>query len=401
MTTATLERSTTKAFIASPNTPRWQIDTSDLRTLLATVAPAVARKTVLPILTGVALIPDGELGVLEAWATNLHIGIVSRVPADVQAHGSVVVAHDLMSSLVGRLSGKATCAVERLALAVEAGSATAKVRTVGEPDDMPVRPHIGEFALTLIASDLSRAIGRSAFAMATNDNRPALFGLHAIVRGGEMIFEAADGFRAAIVGVGPVLPETRWPASGMIVPSEAVRALDALLGSLPAGATVSLHYDGDAPGALAVVAESWTFFARLIEATFPDMKNAFLRETVTTVEVDAPSLGQAVKLATIFGQTFDNDARHPNIVLAVGSDAVTISGTDASKGEVRQTLTASVTGPPIEEIVFNGGYLADAIAAVGRPVSIAINGPGQAVVFRDTVGSDTWIVMSLTSKKGF
>lgn len=383
--------------------PAFTIEAAAFRGLLSAVAPAVKAKSPLAVLGGVHLTAtagygDGTQeapGTLRAWATDLTMGVVATAPAVVAAPGDLVVAHDLLAGLAARLAGPVACAPAPLALAVAAGPVTARVRTCGDPQDMPVIPAAGTPAITVDAAALAAALARVVHATGDDWRRPALAGVHVDPCGGALRLEAADGYRLATTPVeGAVVAPDTPP---LIVPAKAMRELARLLKGTAAPVELRIASRGagsqGVPDALAVVAPAWTLVARLIDGGFPATAHLIPATTATTATVDAEDLRRAVQTARPFGHVDPGDRKHQAVRLSLADGAVRVGGADADRGESEVAVAASLTGPGVE-VNLDAGYVLDALEAAGEgAVAFGVDDPRQPVVFRQDAAA--WVVMPM------
>ena len=73
----------------------------NLQRALAQASRAVATKTALPVLSNVLLV--AEDGQLRIAATDLHIGITTRIPAAIEEEGRITVDARLLAEFVNTL----------------------------------------------------------------------------------------------------------------------------------------------------------------------------------------------------------------------------------------------------------------------------------------------------------
>lgn len=76
---------------------------NELVNALQIVSKAVASKPQTPILSGIYL--RAEAGVLELQATNYEIGLVSRIPAEIEEPGQIALSGRYFQEVVRKLPG--------------------------------------------------------------------------------------------------------------------------------------------------------------------------------------------------------------------------------------------------------------------------------------------------------
>ena len=166
---------------------------------LGVVGRAVASRATLPVTQNVLLSTDQSM--LKLSATNLEIAMTTWVGAMVEEEGSVTVPARLLSEFVNSLPN------DRIDMEIEAGSQVLRI-TSGRSEanihgtdagEFPPIPTVADGAAARIEPGvLKSAIGRVAFAAATEESRPVLTGVEMKLREGFFTMAAADGFRLAV-----------------------------------------------------------------------------------------------------------------------------------------------------------------------------------------------------------
>ncbi len=358
----------------------------NLQRALSQVSRAVATKTALPVLSNVLLV--AEEGHLKIAATDLHIGITTRIDAAIAEEGRITVDARLLSEFVNTLPNEdveLSTPSSRAMLNVKCGRSTASINGI-DADDFPVMPSIKEDAIVIEIEpgQFRELVAQVELAAASDDSRPVLAGVLTRVEGNKITRAAADGFRLAV-------KEGELPSSGpdkleAIVPAKALRELARIVGDGSEPVKISIT-----PTQSQLVAEAGKteFLSSLIEGNFPDFRQIVPREFSVRVEVDRDQLMGAVRRASYF-------ARDNNDVIRLAFKGgeqefdlgtVEVSATAAERGNSQSVIDASVSGEGFQ-IAFNARYLSDVLAVLKQPkVMLGLNGPNQAGVVRP-VGDD-------------
>jgi DNA polymerase-3 subunit beta len=354
---------------------------------------AVATRSPLPITTNVLLLSDGER--LKVAATNLDIAISTWIDASIGEAGAITLPARLLSEFVDNLPAAP------VDLTVKQGSNTAHLASGRyqanirgmSADDFPVIPTADEEpAATIDPGLLKEMIDQVAFATAADDTRPMLTGVLATFSGNQLTLAATDGFRMAIRS-----GELTTASSGdfsVIIPG---RTLTELARILP---------DGDTPVEIAVTpnrnqvvfrAPDLHVVSRLIEGTYPNIKQIVPTKFATKVVVSTGDLLKATKIASFFSRDNSNAITldiEPGGEAGVGN--VVISGGAAELGDDRGEVDAVVNGGSAR-VQFNSRYVSDVLGVLQSPqVGLEITGPNSAAVFRPIDSVDyTHVVMPM------
>jgi DNA polymerase-3 subunit beta len=271
---------------------------------------------------------------------------------------------------------------------VRQGSTQAHVRGA-DPDDFPViaQPVPESMLLEVEPASLKQAIEQVVFAAASDDSRPVLAGVQVEARGDSITLAAADGFRMSVrtLSLGRGIDE----AISIIVPAKAMQEIIRVLGE--AHETVRLLVTPNQTQ-LFVEAPDITFMTRLIDGTFPDLKQIIPQQWNSRTVVGRDVLLDATRRATIFARS-NNDVVKFEINPAQADDSVgqlTITATAADSGDNRDDVDATVEGEALQ-VAFNGRYLTDLLSVVHSPmVALELQGQNAAGVFRP-IDSDDFV----------
>ena len=166
---------------------------------LSVVQRAVATRATLPITQNVLLATDNSR--LKLAATNLEIAVSTWIGAQVEAEGEVTIPARLLIDFVGSLPAERidiTKSDETASIELKCARSEAHINGQAA-DDFPPIPTVEDGVIGRVdPAVLREAIGRVAFAAATEDSRPVLTGIKVEISGEGFTFAAADGFRLAV-----------------------------------------------------------------------------------------------------------------------------------------------------------------------------------------------------------
>src|SRR3984893_13974432 len=167
---------------------------------LQVVSRAVSPRTTLPILNNVLLetSPEG----LKLTATNLEIGIVNHVDAEIASEGSITLPAKLLPELVAQLHD-AQVEMEldesTQTLNVSCGPYhDVKIKGIGANEFPPLPAREDGLKLVVEQSDLLPAIEQTVVAASSDDGRPVLPGVLPSRAGDPLTLAATDGHRLAV-----------------------------------------------------------------------------------------------------------------------------------------------------------------------------------------------------------
>ncbi len=360
----------------------------NLQRALAQASRAVATKTALPVLSNVLLV--AENGQLRIAATDLHIGITTRIPAAIEEEGRITVDARLLAEFVNTLPNEqvelATTA-SRSMLNVTCGRTSASINGI-DAEDFPVMPTLNEDAVVIEIDPayFREIVAQVELAAATDDSRPVLAGVLTRIEGSKITLAAADGFRLAV-------REGELPAPGperleAIVPARAYRELSRIVSD--AHEPVKLSITPTQSQLVAQVGQT-DFLSSLIEGNFPDFRQIVPREFKMRVEVDREQLAAAVRRASFFARDNNDVIR---LAFKPGEEefdlgTLEVTANAAERGNSLSVIDASVTGEGFQ-VAFNARYLSDVLGVLRQSkIVFGLNGPNQAGVLKPS-GDDLY-----------
>lgn len=325
--------------------------TIDRKTFLATlthVQSVVERKNTMPILANIKL--EAISDSLKLTATDMEIAIVETVPLTLARPGITTVPAGTLFDMVKRLPDGAQISfdLEGGTLTVKAGRFKTDLTVLPADEfpemmqgDMPCR-------FSMPAKALLGMLGKTAFAMSTEETRYYLNGVHFHVPDGASVMRAVatDGHRLARVET--PLPEGAQDFPGIILPRKAVGEVQRLLAGSDGLVEVCLS-DTKAQFTLGQV----QLTMRLIEGTFPDYERILPRGNDRVLRVGKAELVNATgRVGAISGEK----ARPVKMTLA--GSVLMLSG-DGDKGKAEETIEDIKYDGVDMEIGFQVRYLTD------------------------------------------
>lgn len=367
----------------------------NLQRALNRVSRAVASRTALPVLSNVLLATDD--GRLRIAATNLDIGVTTWIDADIEAEGRITIDARLLGEFVNTLpAGAISLASDdvRVSLTVQSGRDKASINGI-DAEDFPVIPSIGGdgFTVSIDPQILRDSISLVEFAAATDDSRPVLAGVQAKFDGDMLTLAAADGFRMAVSE--HKLDATVSEKQELIIPARSLRELARIIGDHTD--PVQMAVTPNRSQVLARVDDT-EWVSRLIDGTFPDVKQIVPKEFGTRVDIGRETLLNAVRRAGYFARD-NNDVVF--LTVQPGEDDLTpgnveVSANAAERGNSQSFVDASVTGTEIR-VAFNGKYLSDVLSVLRHgQVMLGLNGSNHAGIVRPSGSDDyTHVIMPM------
>lgn len=355
-----------------------------LETALKQASAAVETKPRLPILANILVQTEGD-GV---WlvGTDLELTIMSRIKAKVDREGSTTLHAKTFKEVVHLLSP------ERVDFDLDEGvevttvlNGTSKNRFKGKPaKEFPPIPTITEYAILIDGGTFREAVREVIYAVAREQARPILTGVHVVIKNNIMKLEASDGYRLAqchvhienIEGVEyeAVIPARIW--------KEAAR-----------GDAETIYFDLYQEKAYFMVGDM-VLVSQLLEGKYPDFEAIIPKSYVTELDLDRKQLLKALKRAAIF-------AKDDNLASKIVSteQGVEIYGVSPERGDLEDQMESDFTGESLTVDV-NLKYMQDVLNSFTEDV-IRIKGNqwNEAIVMRPVASRGLALIMPVIRQK--
>ena len=358
---------------------------------LGVVGRAVASRATLPVTQNVLLAADQ--GMLRLSATNLEIAMTTWIGAMVEEEGSVTVPARLLADFVNSLGN------DRIDIEMEPGSRILQIKSGRsqasingtDPSEFPPIPTVEDAVVAKAEpATLRAAIGRVAFAAATEESRPVLTGVEMKLREGRFTMAAADGFRLA-VHHGDLSQSTPEEIS-VIIPSRTMNELNRLLGDhsdpvdimlTPQKGQVMFRLQGG---------DTVELVSQLLQGTFPNYDQLIPQSYTTRAILDSQAALRAARTAAIFARDGSNIIRMhviPNQEEEAAGGRMLISARSEEIGDDQDEVDVAELEGEEGKIAFNSRYLLDVLSVMDRgQVAIETTTSSSPGVFKPTDSDD-------------
>ncbi len=245
----------------------------------------------------------------------------------------------------------------------------------------------GDFShrFTLAPADLKRLIGKTQFAISSEETRYYLNGIyiHTLDVDGRAMLRAVatDGHRLARLEL--PAPDGSAGMPGVILPRKAVGEVQRLLEDAQGDVTIDLSANkmrfsfGDA-----------LLTTKLIDGAFPDYARVIPTGNDKQLTVDRDVFEKAVdRVSTISSE------RGRAVKLALTEGKLTLSVTNPDQGSAVEEIEADYDGPPLD-IGFNARYLLDISQQLDSDTTLfKLADPGAPTLIQDRNGANALYVL--------
>ena len=272
-----------------------------------------------------------------------------------------------------------------LHILLKSGRSKFKLATLPASDFPRVEMQGDTTAVAVPAAPLSRAVAKVQFAMAQQDVRYYLNGMHLSVGDGRLRCVATDGHRLALSDV--AIEDANAQAS-LILPRKAVLELAKLL-STAGEKPVALRFSSSH---LQVEIVGLSFTSVLIEGRFPDYERVMPKGRQNTLTVDRKLYKEVLSRAAIL-----SNEQFRGVRMVLDGNSLTVATQNTEQEEAEETIEANFDGDNRFEIGFNVGYLQDVLGVIEQDqVELQLGDPnGSALMIGKGDTDSQYVVMPM------
>ncbi|MCM8812950.1 MAG: DNA polymerase III subunit beta [Candidatus Omnitrophica bacterium] len=355
---------------------RFKSTKESLLTAIQTVEGAVATKSTLPILSNVLI--EAHKDSLLFNATDLDIGIVYKMKADIQEEGTITVPAKRLSDIVKELPGGDVAITVRknYNMVIECGACS--FRLVGLPkEEFPSIPKFHDKEHVAIEQAvLKKLLRKVAFAMSRDETRYVLNGTLLVLKPNILRLVATDGRRLALV---EAKVATSIEKKELIVPIKTINELQKILKE--EGPVKIIFSDNQ----VAFELDGTTIISRLIEGEFPNYEQVIPKgkEKTDKIQIDKNVFLAAVRRASLF-----TSADSQSIKFDVFKNKLVISKMTPDIGEVKEEIKMVYAGTELT-VGFNPAYLIDVLKILQQEtIDFELTDSDKPGLFREALSED-------------
>jgi len=350
---------------------------------LQAVQNVVGSRTTLPILSNVLLRAEGDR--VEFTATDLDVTVACSVEAKVKKGGTTTVPVRKLFGIIRELSGTDIDIEvdDKNVCSVRSGTSFYKIHGIGADEFPPLPKFKDEKKVTLTQETTKAMLGRTSFAISTDESRYVLNGVYICLKDHKMTMVATDGRRLALADEEVEISEKSQ--GEFIIPAKAVNELNRLLQEK---GDVEIKF-GENQAAFKLKDDkgfSVLVLTKLIEGNYPNYRQVIPAETKERVPLVRDEFLHALRRAEIMTSEKANSVK-----LNFSKNNLAITANSPEVGEARESLAVNYKGKEIA-IAFNPKFLIEPLNALAEdevffeltdelsPGVLKINGPFLYVV---------------------
>lgn len=357
------------------------ISQTALLPVLQSVSRSCGVKAQLPVLNN--LLFSAKEGKLRISATNLEIGVVKAVSAEIIEEGEVTIPARTLVDIVSNLNGQ-TLELKSSddQLSITSPGFSAQINGISATE-FPVIPMAGNNEVSLEAAVLLKSLPEVAFSAAVDEGRPVLTGILTEMKDKKLQMVATDGYRLAFKTV-----EVEEPAAfKALIPRRTLEEVARLISESEEDKVAISTAENQ--NQMVFSLGDTTLSSRLIDGQFPAWERIIPTEIKTTIKIDKNTLLKAVKLSAVFAR---NEA---NVIkFQISGNKMVLTSEAKELGSQTNEVEIVSSGEDMT-IAFNAKFVQDALTALpGAKAVIELSGPLAAARIKPADGEDlSYIIM--------
>lgn len=344
---------------------------------LSDVSKAISAKAIIPILSGIKITAD-QSGIT-LIASNSNIFIEKFIPSAIDDKqittilqaGTIVVPAKYFIEIIKKMPSDIVIkSKNEQTITIQSGEITLNLN--GFPaNEFPNVPQIdGHTEIQIETKQLIDAFKQTVFAVAKNESRPVLTGVHIELDHNKLICAATDSHRLAIR---ETLISTNMKAN-CIVPSATINELLKLMNSNLEFVSIYLSESH-----IIFTFGTTTLYSRLIEGKYPNISTLIPNEFQTVINIDRQRMLQGVDRSSLLASEWANNNVNLEIV---NESTIQISSNASQIGKISETQQIDVIqGKKQLNISFDGRFMLDALRAIKEEtVTLSFSGSMRPIL---------------------
>jgi DNA polymerase-3 subunit beta len=347
----------------------------ELQRTLNKLGGVVPAKSTMPILENILCELTGD--VLTLTATDVATSLTVSLPVRGGEDGKIAMpAKRLMDTMRSLPDTSASFVVDVASSKIRITTDNGEYGLTGEggKDFPPIPTFKGTAELSIDSNELRNIIHRTAFAVSTDELRPAMMGVLLQTKGTEMRAVATDGHR--LVRLVHTQSKPVSLKKDVVIPAKALLVLGKSIDEGTIVISVSDTHIKFSFGQSFLV-------SRLIDETYPNYEAVIPSENDKRMTVKRDDIISSIRRVALYASATTRQIRFD-----VSASSLKVSAQDLDfGGEARETLPCTYTGEDLE-IGFNSGYLIDILTHLeSEQVHFRFSSPTRAGIV-SPVGGD-------------
>ncbi len=356
---------------------KFTANTVDLQKALNKLGGVVPAKSTLPVLENILF--DLLNHTLTLTATDMELSLTMSIVVKGEEDGKIAIPAKRLMDTIRALDEKSTpsfladVTTNKITITTANGHYGLTGESAKEFPAIPQFKSTDEIKLT--TSTLKRIIHRTAFAVSTDELRPAMMGVLLQPKGTELRAVATDGHR--LVKLLHKLPNAAGFKRDIIIPAKALHIVSK---SVEAGDISIAMSDTHIQFGF----DNSTLTSRLIDETYPNYESVIPSENDKAVKVSREAMIASIRRVSLYASATTHQIRFD-----ISKSNITVSAQDLDfGGEAKESIACEYQGEKLE-IGFNSAYVVDMLTHLeSKDIIFKFSSPTRAGIVSPDSPSD-------------
>lgn len=280
-------------------------------------------------------------------ATNLEIFCEKSISVKGLTNGSCILKGESFLRILSTFQSLDTvlvCEVNEGVFSITTDKGIIEIKTTPY-EDFPTLPKQGEQIGSLSKEELALLLKEVSFCAATTDIKPEIASVYLYTKDNFIYSVATDSYRLAEKSI----PSTTLSNCSLLIPQKHIGDILQIVAEENEMLTFSQN-----EGIVSINSSSLTLSIHTVTGQFPDYRQLFPKEFITTVTLSKEELQKTLTLTTFFNEQYSQ-------VECVFTDGkATLHSRNEAVGQVTYTISSEKTGDDIE-VKYNNRYFLDVL----------------------------------------
>jgi DNA polymerase-3 subunit beta len=360
--------------------------TNEVLEKLKNIAPTAEAKQTLAILGNVKVSVADNIATFTA--SDLEIQVTTTVSCVSTENGLFTAPAKKLLEICNALSAydEISLYYDGKKVDITAGKSKVSLQTLDASDYPDMNIEEGSNSITIPNEELSKIITKTSFAMAYQDARHFLNGLHICSQDGMIVAVCTDGHRLAKY---TSLIKSDLDIS-IIIPRKAINEINRIISTFSNNNEQIVEINVTNNMVIFTIGE-YILISKLIEGTYPNFNKVIPEETQSKININKQTLKNSLN---IISKVVNQQYKGVKLTPSPSSLHLISSNTESEVGE--DVVDAIYDGDEIS-IGFNISYLQDVIDVIdGDMIDICINDQNSGCILLDeNTNESTFVIMPM------
>lgn len=338
-----------------------------IKNALMIVERVVGKNLTLPVLESILFIAKDKT--LTLRATNLSIGIETKITTKIEEEGVVAIKGNTLSSLFLNLKDESIVLLETVGenLSIKTKTNTTLLKSVPH-DDFPTIPSISGDEFSITSKKFIEGLKSVYYSASVSEIKPEIGSVYIYPEENNLVFVSTDSFRLAEK---KIKIKDMFSFGGILLPFKNVVEIIKIFDEVDDDLKITLQKNQIS------ISTQWIYLtSRIVDGIFPDYKQIIPKDATTEVVILKQDLISSLKITNIFSDKFNQI----NFSVNPSKKIFEINSKNIDIGENKTTISAAISGEDVS-VNFNYKYIMDCFQSItSDSLSLSLNGNNKAMV---------------------